>query len=229
MTINQLLASCIDERIRKAAKTLYDEWRILRNHKKGERYVRQQLDASKPIRKPIRIQFGCGPEPKEGWLNTDLWPGPWAKPDICLDVSRNLPFISGTVSEIYTEHMFEHLDYPSVVRHFLEECFRVLAPGGTMTIGVPDLGWIFERYHKSTPSTPFPIYPNAPCIIGHPLEELNFCFHQGGEHKFLYDEQFLCALLDHFGFADVRRRAFDSLLDTEHRREGTLYVVASKP
>lgn len=225
MTIKQILASKIDQRFRKALKSLYDEWRILRNHKKGVRYVKQQLDPTRPI----RVQFGCGPETKEGWLNTDLWPGPWATPDICLDVSRDLPFTSGTVSEIYSEHMFEHLEYPTTVKHFLEECFRVLAHRGTITIGVPDLDWIFQQYHGWTPSTPLSVYPNAPYIIRHPLEELNYCFHQGGEHKFLYHEEFLCALLKYFGFSDVHRRAFDPLLDTEHRREGTLYVVASKP
>ena len=225
MNLKQLIVSRLDPRIRNSLKGLYDECRILRNHNKGVRQVREKLGGHQPL----RVQFGCGPEPKPGWLNTDMWPGPWAKPDLCLDVSRDLPFASGSVAEIYSEHMFEHLDYPSAACHFLAECFRVLAPGGIMTIGVPDHDGIYERYQSVlSGSLPMP-EPNAHNVIGHPLEELNFCFHQGGEHKFLYNEEFLIKLLVHFGFSTAHRREFDPEMDSEHRRGGTLYVVATKP
>jgi predicted SAM-dependent methyltransferase len=225
MTLKQLAVANFDPRIRKALKNLYDEWRILWNHRKGVRCVRQHLNATGPL----RVQFGCGAQPKQGWLNTDMWPGPWATPDLCLDVSRELPFASDSVAEIYSEHMFEHLDYPSAACLFLTECLRVLEPGGAMTIGVPDVDAIYDRYQRLTSGAPSSLQPDAHFVIGHPLEELNFCFHQGGEHKFLYNEQFLIRLLVHFGFCEPRRRVFDPKMDSEHRREGTLYVVATKP
>jgi len=120
--------------------------------------------------------------------------------------------------------MLEHLDYPAGVSVFLSECFRVLEHGGTLTIGVPDLDSIYERYHKRA----LPDMNSEKYILGHPLEELNYCFHQGGEHKFLYNEGFLTALLLHFGFSSVVRRSFDPDLDTPLRRDGTLYLVARK-
>jgi hypothetical protein len=123
--------------------------------------------------------------------------------------------------------MFEHFDYPVDVRLFLTESFRVLEFGATMTVGVPDLDGIYERYlgafHPPVDDS------SKRYILGHPLEELDYFFHQGGEHKFLYNEEFLTALLMHFGFFPVKRRAFEPEVDSELRREGTLYLVATKP
>ncbi len=98
-----------------------------------------------------------------------------------------------------------------------------------MTIGVPDLDAIYEEYRKRMTDNLCPSTVAPKFILGHPLEELNYYFHQEGDHKFLYNEQFLSALLTHFGFKNVLRRPFDSLMDSEHRREGTLYMVATKP
>ena len=223
MTIKQEFGRLLDPRIRAAAKSLYDEIRVLRNHRRGVRRV-LKLQAERTL----RIQFGCGPARKPGWLNTDMWAGPWARPDVCLDASRPLPFRSNSVAEIYSEHMFEHLEYPSGVTTFLRECFRVLASGATMTIGVPDLSDALQKYAQRTP----PVSEGAAdrrYILRHPLEELNYIFHQDGEHKFLYDEEFLTVLLQHFGFNPVSRRDFDPSHDTELRCEGTLYIVATKP
>jgi len=225
MNIRSIILAKLDPRIRIALKSFWDEYRIIRNHNKGVRYVKHLLTATSSL----RVQFGCGPNPKNGWLNVDMWPGPWATPDICLDVSRDLPFESGSVVEIYTEHMFEHLDYPSAASHFLAECFRVLETGGILTIGVPDVDAIYERYlalTKTTPAEPEAVTANS--ILGHPLEFLNYCFHQNGEHKFLYNEDFLGKLIRHFGFSNPKRRPFDPLTDCETRRYGTLYMVATK-
>jgi predicted SAM-dependent methyltransferase len=223
MTLKQAVGGILDIRIRSAAKGLYDQWRVLRNHRQGVRYVKKLCSCHGSL----RVQFGCGPQPRKGWLNTDIWPGPWSKPDICLDASRPFPFDSASVAEIYSEHLFEHLDYPVGVRLFLSECFRVLESGATMTVGVPDLDRIYERYRNGW--RPSLDGNRERYILGHPLEELNYCFHQGGEHKFLYNEEFLAALLMHFGFLSVKRREFDADMDTESRKDGTLYLVATKP
>lgn len=225
MNIKSSILVKFDPRIRSALKALYDEWRILRNHNNGVRYVKRHLTKTSSL----RVQFGCGPNPKQGWLNVDMWPGPWATPDICLDVSRDLPFEDGSVDEIYSEHMFEHLDYPIAASHFLAECFRVLRPGGLMIVGVPDVDAIYDRYMDSTKSTPAPVGDlNDHSVLGHPLELLNYCFHQHGEHKFLYNEDFLDKLIRHFGFTTPKRRPFDPEIDSEFRRYGTLYMVATK-
>jgi predicted SAM-dependent methyltransferase len=125
--------------------------------------------------------------------------------------------------------MFEHLDYPNAVKRFLAECFRVLKPDGLMTIGVPDLDAIYRRYESIANGSCSAVEWKEHYLLGHPVEELNYCFHQGGEHKFLYNEDFLVKLLINFGFRNVQRRPFDTSMDSEYRREGTLYVCANKP
>ena len=62
-------------------------------------------------------RVGCishaGDHGSTGWIRTvDLF-GPGA--DLPLDLREPLPFSSNTITEIYTEHFFEHLDYPNVL------------------------------------------------------------------------------------------------------------------
>lgn len=66
------------------------------------------------------------------------------------------------------------------------------------------------------------------------MERLNFIFHQAyredfSEHRMAYDLATLSRLLRQAGFSEVAERAFDSSLDSEHRRFGSLYVQARRP
>jgi predicted SAM-dependent methyltransferase len=210
--------------LRASLKAVYDQLRILINHRRG------CLQAAKlPKDRPWKVQFGCGPERKGGWINTDMWPGPWAKPDFCLDVSRPLPFPDETVDTIYSEHMLEHLDYPKTAYQFLKECLRVLKPDGLMHVGVPDLDLILADFHRTKIESFHSISSSDPrYVLNHPVEILNYFFHQGGDHKFLYNEAFLKELLGEVGFVAAARRAYDSSLDSPHREAETLYIVARK-
>lgn len=88
---------------------------------------------------------------------------------------------------------------------------------------------IYENYQRNRSDPATPVATGVQYILGDPLEELNYSFHQDGEHKFLYNEFFLSALLTHFGFVSVHHRLFDPKVDPEHRRDGTHYMVAAKP
>lgn len=73
----------------------------------------------------------------------DLLPYPNVR-YVC-DVSRGLPFDNGSVEEIYSSHFLEHLADRDVLP-FLRECHRVLRPGGTVELIVPDLPAILWRF-----------------------------------------------------------------------------------
>lgn len=56
------------------------------------------------------------------------------------DLARGIPFPDDSVDAVYHSHVLEHLD-ADVARVFILECARVLRPGGTIRVVVPD----FER------------------------------------------------------------------------------------
>jgi SAM-dependent methyltransferase len=118
----------------------------------------------------LRVNVGCGPSPTPGWANIDNSPSLalarvpqagtaflervgliGAEQARMVRVARTgavrrgradrLPFADGTVSVVYSSHMLEHLGRDEA-RTFLLECHRVLRPGGTLRLVVPDL----ERY-----------------------------------------------------------------------------------
>lgn len=90
----------------------------------------------------VRINLGAGEDTAEGWINVDMMDLP------NIDVVHNLmnfpyPFEDGIAQEIKAVDVIEHLppyigEAHGVIK-FLEECHRILAPGGTLFIQTP--GW----------------------------------------------------------------------------------------
>lgn len=60
------------------------------------------------------------------------------------DLARGIPFPDASVDAVYHSHVLEHLDR-DVARGFIQECARVLRPGGVIRIVIPD----FERYCRN--------------------------------------------------------------------------------
>jgi cephalosporin hydroxylase/SAM-dependent methyltransferase len=89
------------------------------------------------------LNVGCGKRFHPDWLNLDLVP---ADPSVIRhDLAEPLPLDDGTCSAVYHSHVLEHLPR-ATARMFLQECFRVLAPGGILRIAVPDLETIARLY-----------------------------------------------------------------------------------
>ena len=90
-----------------------------------------------------RLQFGCGAFAADGWINTNLTPGPGV--DISCDVRDGLPLPSGNIEYIASMHALVELPYLEVVPA-LRELHRVLAPGGVLRLGLPDLDRAIDAY-----------------------------------------------------------------------------------
>lgn len=79
---------------------------------------------------PVLVQFGCGPNGLDGWINTDK---------AQIDITKRLPFDDSSVDAIYLEHVIEHVS-PGEGLRFLRECRRILIPGrGVVRVAFPDL------------------------------------------------------------------------------------------
>lgn len=61
------------------------------------------------------------------------------------------------------------------------------------------------------------------------MHNINYHFRQGTEHKYAYDFETLSKVLSKAGFVGIEESSFDPALDSEHRRDGTIYVKAFKP
>lgn len=90
----------------------------------------------------LRLNIGCGDFPLRGWLNVDADSNSAA--DQVLTVPP-LPWVAESVVEIFAGHFLEHLDRIDA-EDFLSECWRVLVPGGTLGIVVPDMLEVARRY-----------------------------------------------------------------------------------
>jgi predicted SAM-dependent methyltransferase len=90
-----------------------------------------------------KLNLGCGHRFHPDWVNLDLVP---ADPRVQQhDLLAGIPFENESVSVVYHSHLLEHLS-PTDGRRLIEECFRVLVPGGVLRIVVPDLERIAELY-----------------------------------------------------------------------------------
>lgn len=84
---------------------------------------------------PVRLDFGCGPHPREGFTGVDIQQFD-GKVGYVLDLRQKWPWFDGTVDEFHSSHFVEHLTWPERV-HFFNELYRVCKPGAKGQIITP--------------------------------------------------------------------------------------------
>lgn len=175
--------------------------------------------------RPLRLHLGCGGRARPGWIGI----GANREADYALDVRRRWPFANASVARIYSEHFFETLAFPDEVDHFLAEALRVLQPGGVLSTGVPDTEEILGAYVRRSRAWLARLRGRQPVGCDAPLHAVNDHFRRGGRDGYAYDFETLQQVLERAGFEAVEERPFDPALDSEQRRDGTLYVEARRP
>jgi len=140
----------------------------------------------------VKLHLGCGPRHIPGFIHVDAQPA--AHVDIVGPVER-LPVRDGSASLIYASHVLEHFGrygYQDVLR----EWFRVLAPGGTLRLSVPDFAACAAIYYES--GLVDGLSGLVGLIVGGQRDNYDF-------HKMIFDEPFLRRELQAVGFSGVRR------------------------
>ena len=195
-----------------------------------------------------KLNIGCGPGslPKD-WINIDgswnakltkfpllyralqffrLIPAnaliiPWDKDVMVRDITKGIPFPDNSISAIYTSHMLEHL-YLSQANYFFQECIRVLQPGATLRIVVPDLYTFVVHYQNQKKKL------SSELTISDlfPADELNLLLHLRNQtissenpfiqsyhslkdfhtHKWMYDADSLSGYFKRHGFMNVEEK-----------------------
>jgi len=159
----------------------------------------------------VRLNIGSGDLPmrQPGWINVDETQYPGV--DLVLRVPP-LPWDSETVSEIYAGHFLEHLERKDAA-DFLDECWRVLQPGGKLAILVPDTREVMRRYIMDEPAP-----AEFPAGVHRDLRDLDelcdmilFSTAQRSHHQWAYDTFTLSRALSSAGFHIVGE--FDRFAD----------------
>lgn len=199
----------------------------------------RRFQLNRPRVRPLKyLDVGCGPNTHAGFINLDyLWhPGV----DVCWDLGTGLPFGDGSLAGVFSEHCLEHFPQPEAAK-LLREIRRVLAPGGTLRLVVPD-GELYLRAYcahlAGDPAARFPYEESERTTADWtPMVSVNRVFYQDREslfgHRTIYDFQLLAELLRAAGFGQVVRRRFGEgadprlLIDTPARQCESLYVEAT--
>lgn len=157
----------------------------------------------------IKLNIGCGPAIKQGWLNIDI--DPRLEGAIYMDATQPLPLHDASVDFAYAEHMIEHVGLGDALA-MLHELHRVLRPDGMLRLATPEMDKIVglkngkldiqqENYvqlsNMQFGSEFERSSPQNPCYA------INRTFHEWG-HQFIYDRATLASVLSHAGFRDVR-------------------------
>jgi SAM-dependent methyltransferase len=138
------------------------------------------------------------------------------------DAAYGLPFADNAADFIYSSHFLEHL-FKDEAQRVLRESLRVLKPGGTVRVCVPDLAHAVALYE-----------------IGDKRAMLeNYFFVEDrasflARHKYMYDFELLAAELAAAGFDSVELSAYregrtPDIARLDNRPAETLYVEAAKP
>jgi predicted SAM-dependent methyltransferase len=98
----------------------------------------------------VKLNIGCGTDKQDGFVNIDV--SEIVQPDLVLDCTTYpWPYEDGGVSQIRAVDFFEHVFNPIPC---FNECWRVLAPEGTLYIEVPLAGTV-DYYKDPTHVRPF--------------------------------------------------------------------------
>lgn len=141
----------------------------------------------------VKVHLGCGKRQMPGYLHIDLADFPHI--DHNHDV-RTLPMLADdSVHLIYASHVLEYFDRVEVA-DVMTEWARVLAPGGTLRLAVPDFSALSDVYQK---------HGDLDLVIGPIFGRWEI---PGADvtvfHKTTYDFASLKRVLEDSGFRDVR-------------------------
>lgn len=217
--------------LRRAMRRLVKEARLYKNHVEGAKKIPKLLD--NPTGK---LQIGGGVHILEGFLNIDIAPSA----DIVFDVREGIPLRDESCGFIFSEHFFEHIDYPVSAKKFMGECFRILKNSGVMVLGVPDSELMISAYSSRDKD----FYKNAIVSwyskrdflgdIDAYIDLVNYHFRDQDDdekynpHFWAYDFEKLKSLAQNVGFRNVAQWVFDPKIANQKRKFGSIYIEAKK-
>ena len=173
-----------------------------------------------------KLHLGCGSVTPEGWVNSDVRPGPGV--DLVADLVKGLPVKDESFDAVVSIHALCELGVWDQVP-VLKEIHRVLVPGGVLRLSLPDLD-INIRQYQARNQKHFELYM-WDTLAGNFITQVLWhstvrCF---------YTKEFIEELLKKAGFSQVHHVSFGStstrwpaLASLDNRPQESLFVEAVK-
>jgi SAM-dependent methyltransferase len=175
-----------------------------------------------------RLNWACGPDPALGWINSDIIAAPGIQ--ISRDIRDGLPLPTDSIDYAVSIHGLGDLPYPDLVPA-LRELRRVLKPGGTLRLGLPDLDRAIQAYLRKDGGY-FYIRDDEVRSIGGKLA-VQITWYGSVRTPFTYD--FIVELLLEAGFRRVTRSRFKDtssphaeIVELDNRERESFFVEAVK-
>lgn len=134
----------------------------------------------------LKLNIGSGQRPfqqSEGWTNLDCVSRDGQRPDVIAD-ARHIPYPDSSASLCVLHHVVEHFgcgEADGVVK----ECYRVLRPGGSLLVFVPNMKVLASRWVAGAISD-FIFFVNAyGAYQGEEGDRHKWGYTQGGLLKYL--------------------------------------------
>lgn len=152
---------------------------------------------------PRKLHIG-GRVPAKGWEILDINPGP--NVDHVSDAGDLRCFADDTFAQVYASHVLEHFDYTGTLLAALTEWKRVMVPGGTLYVSVPDLD-VLARLFLDRELLSYPErFQVMRMIFGGHMDKSDY-------HLVGLNEEFLKDILRIAGFKGMRKVSAFGLFD----------------
>lgn len=175
-----------------------------------------------------RMNWGCGSYVDAGWYNSDLKSDPGI--DLTADIRDGLPLDDATFDYVVSVHALPMISLPDLPV-VLGELRRVLRPGGTLRLCLPDLDLAIAAYTRGDRGYFHVPDEDESTLSGKLITQLLWY----GWSTTLFTYEWTSELLERAGFVDVGRRDFGrtatshpGICDLDNRPDESFYVEATR-
>lgn len=175
-----------------------------------------------------RLNWGCGTHPTPGWINSDTKDDPGI--DLVCDIRDGLPLDDDGLDYVVSVHALPMIPYQELVP-VLQELRRIIRPGGTLRLALPDLDGAIQAYLEGDRSHFLVPDTDEATLSG------KFIVHMlwYGYTVTLFTEEFARSVLLRAGFTRVHLCAFQEsasghagIVELDNREHETFFIEAVK-